>query len=92
MIGYFLIFRIVLIDLFFAGYPFAAYCLRRASIIKHTCHPEPIHAILHTVLLIGAEVTLGVAQVINSIQQIGLTAAIGTGNAGNTQRKCKCSR
>ena len=50
---------------------------------KRTLHPKAIHPVLYTVRLLVAEVAFCVAQIVYSIQQSRLAAAIGAGNAGH---------
>jgi hypothetical protein len=87
-----LIFHIVLKYLLFAVLPFAAYGFLLITPGKVACYPETIQAMLYTVLLVGAEVALGIAQIIDSIQQIGLSAAVCPGNAGYRRIEIKTGR
>ena len=67
VVGYFFVFGIVFENFFFAGFPFAANSISYTRFLKFARYPEPVHAILHAVLLVGAEVAFGVAQVIDCI-------------------------
>src|SRR5580658_10462503 len=90
MINYFFVFSIVFIYFFFACLPFATDYFFLVLTYKFTRYPEAIHAVLHAVLLVSAEVALGVAQVIDGIQQVGFATAIRPRDAGNGSRKTEC--
>ena len=53
------------------------------GILKSALDAKAIRAIFHAVLLLCGEVAFGVAEVINSIEQGSLAAAVGAGDAGN---------
>ena len=92
MIRDFFVFYIVVIYLFFAVFPLAAYGFLAAIAIKNACDPEAVEAILNIVLLVGAEIAFSVAQVVNCIQKIGFTTAIGPGNTGHRGLKVERRR
>jgi len=89
MISYFLIFYIVFIYFFFACLPFAADAFLFVPSAEFTRHPEAVHSILNAILLVGAKVALSVAQIINSVKQVGFAAAIRSGNTGHRRGKHK---
>jgi hypothetical protein len=86
------IFHLIAAYLLFALQPFAAYGLLLAIAFKYPGHPETILAVLHRVLLIRAEITLGITQVVDSIQQIGLATAVSTRDTGDPVRERERSR
>ena len=92
MIRYLLVFGVVLLYFFFSSLPFTADHFFFAITGKFTRHPKPIHAVLHAVLLVGAKVALGIAQVVHGIQQVGLATAICPCNTRYRGRKTEPRR
>jgi hypothetical protein len=78
-----LIFGAVDKHLLFTGFPFAADHFFAILLPENTFHPEAIRTLLNSMLLPGTEIAFRIAQIIYGIKQIGLTAAIGAGYAGN---------
>ena len=92
MIGYFFIFDLIFIYFFFSCFPFAANYFIPAIPCKNTGYPKAIKTVLYAVLLVRTKVTLCIAQVVDRIEQVGLTTAIGPCNTGDRGGKLMISR
>src|SRR4051812_22946219 len=78
--------------LFFALLPLAANGLGSPVPVKGALYPEAIKPFLDAVLLVSAEIALGITEVINGVQQVGLAAAIWPCNTGYIGLEIKLSK
>jgi len=91
MVGYLFISHSIVRYFFFAALPFATDGDIVATRVEQARYPESVSACFGAALLVGAKVALGVAKVVYGIQQVGLAAAIGSGDAGYSMWKFKNS-
>ncbi len=82
MVGGFVIFGTISGYFFFTLFPFAGNYFISLPPVKLPLYPEAIQALLHAVLLVRAEVTLCITEVVHGIEQVGFATAVGACNTG----------
>ncbi len=79
--GYFFIRRLVVLDTFLAFPPQAGNLfLQACHTFEAARYPEPLCTFLNIIELAALEIAFGVTEIINGIEQVGLTGPVQTGN------------